>query len=88
MEAQDIKKILDAAIEDLGVLIEGYAPEIKEAAENEGAFTLNLSVRATELSSPRANVDTGISFTKEKVKEIRSQVVDMHQTLFEAPKGN
>lgn len=72
--------------DNIGRLLSDYSAEISVAIVNEGMVTISLPVKIVQ-NGPKLNIDIGINFIKERIKNATSFVVDGQKELFDQETG-
>lgn len=72
-----VKQIKDT----VGTLLSNYAKEIETAMAEEGTVTISLPVKIKQ-SGPKLNIEVGIGFVKEKVKDAVGFTIEGQKELF------
>ncbi len=65
----------------VGSLLSNYAKEIETAMAEEGTVTISLPVKIKQCG-PKLDIEVGIGFVKERVKDAVGFTVDGQQELF------
>ena len=72
-----IRQIKDS----MGALLSNYAKEIEAAMAEEGTVAVSLPVKIKQ-SGPRLDIEVGIGFIKERIKDAVGFTVDRQKELF------
>lgn len=67
--------------DSVGVLLSSYAKKIEAAMDEEGIVTISLPVKIKQ-SGPKLDVEVGIGFVKERVKDAVGFTIKGQKELF------